>query len=55
MSVRMHPDELAIDDALVRRLVDEQFPEWRPLPLARVEPWGTVVDEARRRLELAVA
>jgi aminoglycoside phosphotransferase (APT) family kinase protein len=38
----MHADELPIDDALVRRLVDEQFPAWAHLPLTRVEPWGTV-------------
>ncbi|HEV2593475.1 MAG TPA: aminoglycoside phosphotransferase family protein [Gaiellaceae bacterium] len=43
-----------VDDALVRRLVDEQFPEWRDLPLTRVEPSGT--DNAIFRLgdELAV-
>lgn len=39
---RMHPDELDIDDELVRRLVNDQFPEWSTLPLRRVEPWGTV-------------
>jgi aminoglycoside phosphotransferase (APT) family kinase protein len=38
----MHEHELPIDDALVRRLVDEQFPEWAGLPLRRVEPWGSV-------------
>lgn len=38
----MHADELDIDDELVRRLVEEQFPEWLDLPLRRVEPWGTV-------------
>ena len=43
-----------VDDELVRRLVDEQFPEWRALPLTRVEPFGT--DNAIYRLgdELAV-
>lgn len=40
--MRMHADELEIDDELVRRLVDEQFPEWSSLTLRRVEPWGTV-------------
>lgn len=29
------------DDAFVRRLVDEQFPQWRELSLERVEPTGT--------------
>lgn len=38
----MHEDELPIDDALVRRLVAAQFPEWAELPLRRVEPGGTV-------------
>jgi aminoglycoside phosphotransferase (APT) family kinase protein len=39
---RMHADELVIDDRLVRRLVDAQFPEWASFPIERVEPWGTV-------------
>jgi aminoglycoside phosphotransferase (APT) family kinase protein len=39
---RMHIDELGIDEALVRRLLGEQFPEWVDLPLDRVEPSGTV-------------
>ena len=38
----MHDDELELDDALVRRLLAEQFPEWAQLPLQRVEPSGTV-------------
>lgn len=38
----MHADELPVDDALARRLVDEQFPQWAGLPLTPVEPWGTV-------------
>jgi aminoglycoside phosphotransferase (APT) family kinase protein len=37
----MHADELPIGDALVRRLLVEQFPEWSQLPLSRVEPVGT--------------
>lgn len=37
----MHADELDIDEALVRRLMREQFPEWADLPLRRVEPAGT--------------
>ncbi len=50
----MHADELPLDEELVRRLVDDQFPEWLDLPLARVEPAGT--DNAIFRLgdELAV-
>ena len=38
----MHADELEIDEALVRRLLQEQFPEWSSLPLTRVAPVGTV-------------
>jgi aminoglycoside phosphotransferase (APT) family kinase protein len=37
----MHADELEIDEALVRRLLAEQFPDWSELPLSRVEPAGT--------------
>ena len=39
---RMHADEVEIDEALVRRLLAGQFPEWADLPLGRVEPAGTV-------------
>lgn len=38
----MHADELEIDEALVRRLLAEQFPQWANLALSRVEPAGTV-------------
>lgn len=38
----MHLDELDIDEALVRRLLGGQFPEWADLPLRRIEPGGTV-------------
>ncbi len=41
MRVRMHADELPIDEALVRRLLVEQMPEFAHRPLAIVEPWGT--------------
>ena len=37
---RMHVDELDIDEALVRRLLAERFPEWAALPLRLVEPAG---------------
>ncbi|MHA3701230.1 aminoglycoside phosphotransferase family protein [Jatrophihabitans sp. YIM 134969] len=37
----MHEDEVAISDATVRRLVDDQFPAWRALPLRRLPPSGT--------------
>ena len=42
MTARMHVDELEIDEALVRRLLANQFPEWADLPLRRIEPSGTV-------------
>jgi len=38
----MHADELELDEALVRRLLREQFPHLAELPLRRVEPAGTV-------------
>jgi aminoglycoside phosphotransferase (APT) family kinase protein len=38
----MHIDELEIDEALVHRLLANQFPEWADLPLRRVVPSGTV-------------
>ncbi|HYA09852.1 MAG TPA: aminoglycoside phosphotransferase family protein [Gaiellaceae bacterium] len=51
---RMHIDELELDEVLVRRLLDQQFPEWADLPLRRIEPGGT--DNAIFRLgdELSV-
>ena len=39
--MRVHDDEREIDDALVRLLVDAQFPQWSHLPLARAGD-GTV-------------
>ena len=39
---RMHEDELAVDEALVGRLLAAQFPAWAGLPLARVPSTGTV-------------
>jgi aminoglycoside phosphotransferase (APT) family kinase protein len=39
---KMHPDELRIVEALVRRLLAAQFTHWADLPLRRVEPSGTV-------------
>ena len=38
---KMHADELEIDEAFVRRLLTEQYPEWAELPLSHVEPAGT--------------
>lgn len=39
--VKMHADEIPIDEALVMHLVAQQFPELADHGLARVEPWGT--------------
>jgi aminoglycoside phosphotransferase (APT) family kinase protein len=39
--IRMHDDEVEVDEALVHRLVATQMPEFADQPLARVEPWGT--------------
>jgi aminoglycoside phosphotransferase (APT) family kinase protein len=50
----MHVDELDIDEALVRRLLTDQFPEWAALPLIRVEPAGTVHAIFRLGGELSV-
>ncbi|MFJ9774707.1 aminoglycoside phosphotransferase family protein [Kitasatospora sp. NPDC101157] len=38
---KMHPDELDIDEALVRRMVAARFPQWAGLPLERVDSAGT--------------
>jgi aminoglycoside phosphotransferase (APT) family kinase protein len=50
----MHVDELEIDEALARRLLVRQFPEWADLPLRRVEPSGTVNAIFRLGHELSV-
>jgi hypothetical protein len=34
----MHAAQLAISAAIVRELVDEQFPDWRQLAVARRLP-----------------
>ncbi len=41
MPVRMHADEVDIDEQLVCRLLDAQFPHLSSQPLVPVEPWGT--------------
>jgi aminoglycoside phosphotransferase (APT) family kinase protein len=38
----MHPDQLTIPLATVRKLVDAQFPRWRDLPINRFASQGTV-------------
>ncbi len=50
----MHAGQVAIDDALVRRLVDTQFPRWAGLALRPVRSAGTVNAIYRLGDELAV-
>jgi aminoglycoside phosphotransferase (APT) family kinase protein len=38
----MHPDQLDVPLETARVLVDEQFPEWKSLPVRRIESTGTV-------------
>lgn len=45
---KMHPDEIAIDRELVKRMVEEQFPEWAELSIEPVSSAGT--DNAIYRL-----
>ncbi len=40
--VRMHADQLTVSPETVRALVDEQFPQWRGLPVTSVASQGTV-------------
>lgn len=40
--VAMHHDQLTLGVDTVRRLVDEQFPSWRALPIREVSAVGTV-------------
>ncbi|MFE9094056.1 aminoglycoside phosphotransferase family protein [Streptomyces sp. NPDC007264] len=47
-TAKMHPDELDVDSALVRRLIAEQFPRWAGLPVTEVPSAGT--DNAMFRL-----
>ncbi|PZF81197.1 aminoglycoside phosphotransferase family protein [Jiangella anatolica] len=51
---RMHADQVRIDAALVRRLVDRQFPRWAGLALRPVRSAGTVNAIYRLGDELAV-
>ncbi|WP_250214339.1 aminoglycoside phosphotransferase family protein [Acrocarpospora catenulata] len=38
----MHADQLTVSPETVRMLVDEQFPEWRSLPVTSIAAQGTV-------------
>jgi aminoglycoside phosphotransferase (APT) family kinase protein len=48
MPIAMHADEVHTDEALVARLIADQFPEWRGLPVVAVRSSGT--DNAMYRL-----
>ncbi|MCB0035111.1 MAG: aminoglycoside phosphotransferase family protein [Anaerolineales bacterium] len=50
---KMHPNEVETDSALVRRLLQQQFPQWAELPLRAVPSAGT--DNAIYRLGDALA
>lgn len=41
MTTRMHEEEVDVDEALVRRLLAQQMPNFANQPLSMVEPWGT--------------
>jgi aminoglycoside phosphotransferase (APT) family kinase protein len=49
----MHPDELEVTEPIIRRLIDEQFPQWRDLPLRAVSR-GTVNAVYRLGTDLCV-
>ncbi|MFI6939347.1 aminoglycoside phosphotransferase family protein [Streptomyces sp. NPDC050418] len=51
---KMHADQAEIDDALVRRLVEGQFPQWAGLPVRHVDSPGTVNALYRLGEELVV-
>lgn len=40
--VKMHANQLTVSIQMVRQLVDEQFPEWRSLPIQSIASQGTV-------------
>jgi len=40
--MQMHPNQLTVAPETVRTLVDQQFPEWRSLPVRSVAAQGTV-------------
>jgi aminoglycoside phosphotransferase (APT) family kinase protein len=46
---KMHPDEIDIDEPLIRRLIGNQFPKWAGLALTEVPSAGT--DNAIYRLD----
>ena len=53
-AVRMHADEVATDETLVRRLLAAQFPHWAGLPIRYVPSYGTDHDVYRLGEDLVV-
>ena len=53
-ATKMHPDEVATDVSLVRRLLAGQFPAWADLPISPVVSYGTDHDIYRLGESLAV-
>jgi aminoglycoside phosphotransferase (APT) family kinase protein len=53
-TIRMHADEVDTDVALVRRLLDGQFPQWAGLPIEPVDSYGTDHDIYRLGADLSV-
>jgi aminoglycoside phosphotransferase (APT) family kinase protein len=53
MNEKMHVDELEVSESIVRRLIDEQFPQWQRMRL-RMVAWGTVNAVYRLGEELVV-
>jgi aminoglycoside phosphotransferase (APT) family kinase protein len=52
--MQMHADQLIVSAGMARALVDQQFPQWRALPVRRVASAGTVNAIFRIGDELAV-
>ncbi|UQU62150.1 aminoglycoside phosphotransferase family protein [Couchioplanes caeruleus] len=52
--MRMHADEVATDETLVRRLLAAQFPQWAGLPARLVPSYGTDHDVYRLGADLVV-
>lgn len=50
----MHANEVEVDEALARRLLAAQFPEWADRPVTRIEPAGTVNAVFRVGADLAL-
>ena len=40
--MKMHPDQLHVDEQIARQLIAEQFPQWRDESVVHIEGGGTV-------------